>query len=221
MNRMSNIARATGLLAASLATSSHAQTAGFNPSWYISPSVNVSQTDSQIGTEISANGIGLRFGAATAPSWDMQMGLTGTRTSDNTPRFRQTTLGIDGLYMLSRNSVRPFVLLGTGLQYDEIDRVGTNSAQTSPYLSLGLGVQIGITDQWALQMDVRRSHAFRDGNSLGGDSANNNYATLSLNYNFDNPTAERRTAALPAPEPELARALEPATQVAAAPELAP
>lgn len=209
MKHLTHIALAVTVLTCGFA---QAQMTDFNPSWYISPSVNVSQPDNQMGADRNTNGIGLRMGKPISPAWDIQFGLTGTRTSDTIPRYRQTTFGIDGLYMLSRGNVRPFLLLGTGVQYDEIDWQGASTNQTSPFLGAGVGVQVGLSDQWALQADLRRNHGFREGNNLGVDSSNSNYFTVSLNYTFDKPAAPRYVAPLvtmpvvtaPAPAPYVA-----------------
>ncbi len=199
MNDLNKIALAITILASAISASAQAQTTEFNPSWYISPSVNISQPDTQMGTDKNTNGLGLRVGKPISQNWDVQMGITGTRTSDNLPRFRQTTLGVDGLYMFSRSGIRPFLLVGTGVQYDELERTTGNTSQTSPYLSLGAGIQAALNDQWAVQVDYRRNHAFREGNNLGADSSNNNYLTFSVNYAFDKPARERSVVAAAPP----------------------
>lgn len=222
MNDLNKIALAVTIMAGGIAASAQAQTTEFNPAWYISPSVNISQPDTQMGTDKNTNGVGLRVGKPISQNWDVQMGITGTRTSDNLPRFRQTTLGVDGLYMLSRSTIRPFLLVGTGVQYDELERTTGNTSQTSPYLSLGVGVQAALNDQWAVQVDYRRNHGFREGNNLGADSSNSNYLTLSLNYAFDKPARERSVvAAAPvmavAPAPYIAPPVPPAPVAVPAP----
>ena len=216
MKHLTHIALAVTVLTCGFA---QAQMTDFNPSWYISPSVNVSQPDNQMGADRNTNGIGLRMGKPISPAWDIQFGLTGTRTSDTIPRYRQTTFGIDGLYMLSRGNVRPFLLLGTGVQYDEIDWQGASTNQTSPFLGAGVGVQVGLSDQWALQADLRRNHGFREGNNLGVDSSNSNYFTVSLNYTFDKPAAPRYVA--PPVTMPVVTAPAPAPYVAPPPPAAP
>ena len=198
MKQLTQIACAVAAIACGFSVSTQAQTTDYNPSWYISPSINASQPDTQVSSDKNTSGLGLRFGKAISPTWDMQMGLAATQTSDGGPAFRQTTLGLDGLYMMSRKTFRPFVLMGIGAQYDELKLPGGNTSQTSPYLSAGLGFQASISDQWGMQLDYRRNHAFPDGNKLGVNMDNNSYVTFSLNYLFDKPAPERYLAP-PAP----------------------
>ncbi len=220
MNHMNKVALAVATLGCMASTTAYSQAANYNPSWYISPSINSSQLDTQIGADKDLTGGGLKFGKALSPSWDVQLGVTGMRTSDNLPKFRQSTLGIDALYMLSRDMFRPFVLLGTGFQYDRVDLPTGFVSQTSPYLSLGAGVQAQLSDQWALQLDYRRNHAYLDNTSAGSNSASNNYLTLSVNYAFGK-SASPAYSPPPAPMPNAMATPQPAPYVAPAPAPAP
>ena len=58
MKHLNHIALAVTVLTCGFA---QAQMTDFNPSWYISPSVNVSQPDNQMGADRNTNGIGLRI----------------------------------------------------------------------------------------------------------------------------------------------------------------
>ncbi len=214
MKQLTQIACAVAAIACGFSVSAQAQTTDYNPSWYISPSINASQPDTQVSSDKNTSGIGLRFGKAVSPTWDVQMGLAATQTSDGGPAFRQTTLGFDGLYMMSRKTFRPFLLMGIGAQYDELKLPGGSTSQTSPYLSAGLGFQATISDQWGMQLDYRRNHAFPDGNKLGVNMDNNSYVTFSLHYLFDKPAPERYVAP---PTPYVA----PVVMAPAAPYVAP
>src|SRR5437588_826889 len=83
-----------------------------NPSWYIQPSVNGIKPDSDFGTTSDRGyGVGLKFGKAVNEYWDVQGGYTYSRSRDGVNRYQQDTLGVDGLYMFSRKSFRPFLLV--------------------------------------------------------------------------------------------------------------
>ncbi len=213
MNYSTPLALAITTLCAGLSASAHAQTTDYNPSWYVLPSITVVQPDTQIGSDQNTNGLGLRFGVPTSPTWDVQMGITATRAPDTIPRARQMTLGVDGLYMFSRSSVRPFLLIGTGVQRDEIEQASGNTAQNAAYLSAGLGVQMGLSDQWGVQLDLRRNHSYPDGNTLGMDRSNTNNLNFGLIYTFEKPTPARHVS-YEEPRSEPVAAAAPAPYVA-------
>ena len=228
MTKINTIAMAVAALAASLSVSAQTQSTEYNPSWYLSPSIFKAQADTQVGADKDSTGLGLRMGKAVSPYWDVQLGITGMRPADNVPRLRQTTLGLDGLYMFSRDKLRPFALLGVGLQRDEVENGIVKTAQTSPFLSVGVGVQASLTEQLGLQLDFRRNHAYLDNgdnynniNTAGYDTASSNRVTLSLNFAFDKPTAVRYAApAAPMPNPVMTEPA-PTPYVAPAPAPAP
>jgi OOP family OmpA-OmpF porin len=174
-----------------------AQDAVVNPSWYIQPSLNAMKPDSDFGVDKRGYGAGLKFGKALNNDWDLQLGTTYARSRENGQRYQQNTLGVDGLYMFSRKTFRPFVLLGIGAERDKSNLAATGqTTKTSPYLSAGLGFQADITDQWAFQADLRDVHGFIRGNEFPTSKSNNYYLTVGLNYAFDKPP---RPAPPPAP----------------------
>lgn len=218
MNYSTPMALAIATLVTGLTSSAQAQTTDYNPSWYVYPSVTVVQPDTQVGPDQNTNGLGLRFGVPTSPTWDVQMGVTATRASDTIPRARQMTLGVDGLYMFSRSNVRPFLLIGTGVQRDEIEQASGNTAQNAAFLSAGLGLQMGINDQWGVQLDYRRNHSYPDGNTLGMDRSNTNNLNFGLIYTFEKPAPARRVSyEEPRSVPMAAAAPQPAPYVAPVP----
>jgi len=137
----------------------------YNPSWYITPSVNVLRPDSKFGVDKNGEGLGLRWGKAFSPSWDFQFGPTYARSKNNGLKYEQTTLGADWLYMFSRERFRPFLLLGIGAERDKLSGGGIDTSKTSPYVNGGLGFQYSFTDQWSTQVDVRRVHGYLRNNS--------------------------------------------------------
>lgn len=173
----------------------------FNPSWYITPSVNVLRPDSKFGVNKNDGGIGLRFGKAFAPHWDFQFGPTFAKTENNGFDYAQTLLGVDWLYMFSRDRFRPFLLMGFGAERDKLTGNGVDARDTSPYLNAGLGFQYAFTDQWSTQVDLRRVRGHLDDGEFGFDRAYNNYLTVGLTYTFDKPRQQVAEAPAPAPTP--------------------
>ena len=196
MTPLSKISIALAVFAG-IAATAHAETVQ-NPSWYIMPSIGVSKPDDRFNGGHNAPGVGLRFGKQVSPSWDVQLGGTYSRDHGRTPRYEQGTLGVDGLYMLSRGAVRPFVLVGAGAQRDRI--ASTN--QTSPYISAGLGVQAAITERLFVQADVRRSAADLRGDTFAAKHSITDSANIGLAYYFDKaPQPVRQAQYIPPPAP--------------------
>lgn len=197
MNQLKKIALATAALCASF--SAMGQDAVVNPSWYIQPSLNAVKPDGDFGVDKRGYGAGLKFGKAVSQDWDIQLGTTYARSRENGQRYQQNTLGADALYMFSRKSFRPFVLIGAGAERDKVNlNVIGERSKTSPYLSAGLGFQADLSDQWALQADLRDVHGFIRGSELNPSKSNNYYLTVGLNYAFSKPP---RSAPAPAPAP--------------------
>jgi OOP family OmpA-OmpF porin len=186
-----------------------AQDAVVNPSWYIQPSLNAMKPDSDFGVGKRGYGVGLKFGKPVNNDWDVQLGTTYARSRENGQRYQQNTLGVDGLYMFSRKTFRPFVLVGIGAEQDKTNMAVTGqTSKTSPYLSAGLGFQADINERWAFQADLRNVHGFLRGNDFPNSKSNNYYLTVGLNYAFDKPAppppppAPVREYTPPPPPPE-------------------
>jgi OmpA-OmpF porin, OOP family len=212
------------ILGCAISTALQAQTnvSNYNSSWYIAPSVNIFDPDSNFSLDKRGEGVGLRIGKAISPSWDIQFGPTYARAKVGSDRYEQANLGIDALYMFSRSNFRPFVLVGVGGEYDRVKTQNGNTNRVSPYVNAGVGFQLAFNDQWGMQADLRRSHSYIQGSAFAFDRANTNTFTLSLTYAFDNPkpvmpVAQRETRPAYTPPPA---AIEPAP-IAQAPIPAP
>ncbi|NRR28631.1 OmpA family protein [Oxalobacteraceae bacterium] len=215
MNQIKKIALASAILCASFAA--HAADEIINPSWYIQPSVNAMKPDADFGVDRRGYGAGLKFGKAISPSWDLQLGTTYGRSRDNGERYQQNTLGVDGLYMFSRKTFRPFVLVGVGAERDKANLNGIGQiTKTSPYASVGLGFQASMTEQLSFQADIRNVHGFIRGNDFPNSKSNNQYLTLGLNYAFSKPAQPA-----PPPPPAPLAAVEPPPPAPLAPPLPP
>jgi OOP family OmpA-OmpF porin len=208
MNNFKKIAIAAALFSAFAA---QAQEQEINPSWYIQPSLNAMKPDSIFSADKTGYGLGLKFGKPVSEDWDVQVGTTYGRSREDGQRYQQNTVGVDALYMFSRKTFRPFVLVGVGAQRDrDSNTVLGERTKNSPYASIGLGFQSQITDQLALQVDVRNVHGFLRGDTFPENRSNNYYATVGLNYAFGKPVETVRPAPQPEPVAEVAPAPAPA-----------
>ncbi|GAA4020692.1 OmpA family protein [Actimicrobium antarcticum] len=218
MKKSSKIAVALALMSCASSTVVMAQTLpDYNPSWYVAPSLNAIDPDSRFGVDKTGEGAALRFGKPVSQDWDVQFGASYARSRDNGNRYQQQLLGADALYMFSRKSFRPFVLIGAGAQRDRVNTAnGGEATKTSPYINAGLGFQYGFTEQTSMQVDVRRVHGFLRGDTFNFDHSNNNYLNIGLVYAFDKPAAPVR-AITPMPMPMAAPAPMPAPMPAPAP----
>ncbi|MFD2295665.1 OmpA family protein [Massilia sp. GCM10020059] len=183
---MKNIAVAVGL--ACCAGAAFAQE--INPSWYIQPSINYFEPDVEFGTDERDYGGGLRFGRPLSEMWDLQIGASHSRSESGPFNYRQTLVGADALLMMSRRKFRPFLLFGVGAQRDKVENPLRRVHETSPYLTAGLGFQLGFTDQWSMQADLRSVRGrLRHDEDFGFDKSNNKYLTIGFNYAFNKPPA--------------------------------
>lgn len=201
-----------------------AQDAQINPNWYIQPSVNAFNPDSGFATDKSAYGAGLKFGKAIAPSWDIQAGYTYARAKEDARRYQQETLGLDGLYLFSRSSFRPFLLAGIGAERDTQNQpLRSEVRKSSPFISAGLGFQADLSERAALQVDLRNVHGFLRGSAFPavGSSSNNLYLTFGLNYALGAKPVPPAPAPAPAPAPEPVAAPAPAPVAPPPPPPAP
>jgi OOP family OmpA-OmpF porin len=203
LNKTKKIALAAAALCASFGA--HAQQDPvINPNWYIQPSVNTVKPDGDFGTtDKRGYGAGLKFGKAVSPDWDIQLGTTYARSKDGLRRYQQNTLGIDALYLFSRKSFRPFILVGVGAERDKANLFNNiERTKTSPYLSAGLGFQADLSERVAFQADIRDVHGFLRGDTFPSSKSNNYYATVGLNIALGD--APRPAPPPPPPAPPVA-----------------
>ena len=210
MNNLRIIAATVTLLGSAVTGNALAQSGdydypssrNYSRSWYMVPSINLTDPDDKFGTTHNGQGVGLRFGKAMSPSWDLQFGPTFTRVRYGGVRYQQNTLGVDALYMFSRERFRPFVLIGGGLEYDKVNTRNFRADDSSGYVNAGVGFQYAFGNRWGMQVDARRAHSYLRGNDFRFDRANTNILTIGLTYAFDAPVASApmiRTAPTPAP----------------------
>ena len=213
-------------VAATLGLAAFAATAEdmYRGAWYAVPGVSYMNTDSDLDAK-NGPGIFLKLGKELSESWDIQGGLGYNTAKEETNivgasgRYKQTTLGLDALYMFSRSEFRPFLLAGLGAARNNVDYSGIATLQdrskTSWLANVGLGAQYLFSDAFGLQADLRhqwtRSNATAAGTTFDANNTIGN-TLLSLGGIF-------RFGA-PAPMPVVAPAAEPAP-VAIAPKSEP
>lgn len=172
-----------------------------NPSWYIQPNVVGVKVDRDFGLDERDWGGGLKFGKPIHPMWDIQFGASHVRSESGPTNYRQTLLGVDALLMMSRKNFRPFVLFGVGAQRDKLESPLRNGSATNPYWTAGLGFQLGLTDQWSMQADLRTVRGRLDQDDFGFRRSNNKYLTIGVNYAFNKPAPPPQPAPPPPPAP--------------------
>ncbi len=219
---------AAGLLLCSLASSSFAQSRSYdtpsnrvyNESTYLSIGAIGMKPDDAYGTSNHGSGWALRIGKPISPSWDLQFGASSAQLSDNGTSFKQDTVGVDGLFLFSRERLRPFVLFGLGAENDELKKATTQSG-TSAYVSAGVGVQWSLGDQWGMQLDARRAHAYLDNNNFSIARSNTDSVHVGFTYAFSKPPEPAPVVRAPAPPAKIVYVETPAAPVAAPPPPVP
>lgn len=198
MNNSKKIALAVAMLCSAGTTLAQE----INPSWYIQPSVVGVKVDRDFGLDERDWGGGVKFGKPVSPMWDIQFGATHVRAENGAANYKQTLLGADALLMLSRKNFRPFVLFGVGAQRDKVENPIRRASATSPYVTAGLGFQLGLSDQWAMQADLRTVRGRLDSDdNFGFTRSNNKYLTVGFNYAFNKPAPPPMPAPAPMPAP--------------------
>jgi OOP family OmpA-OmpF porin len=222
-------------VAASLGLAAFAASAEdmYRGAWYALPGVSYMNTDSDLDADNGGGGF-LKFGKELSEHWDIQAGVGYNRASEDTGipgvggSFKQTTLGVDALYMFSRDKFRPFLLAGLGVARNNVDYShpveDASDSKTSWMANVGLGAQYLFNDNFGLQADLRhqwtRADLTTDNGSFDKNSSElvgNTILSLGGIFRFGAPAPVVAVAEpAPAPAPVAAPAPEPAP--VAAPE---
>ncbi|MDZ4099493.1 MAG: OmpA family protein [Methylophilaceae bacterium] len=210
-----------GVLGFGVATASAED--AFEGSWYLVPGVSYMNSDSDLDADNGAGGF-LKFGKELSQHWDVQIGAGHTRVDEDLNiagaggKYKQTLLGVDALYMFSRDKFRPFLVAGLGLARNNLDYdingLDIGDKKTSWMANVGLGAQYFFNDRVGLQADLRHvwsradlgSNARAFGLSDPG-TVGNTYFNLGGIIKFGAP--KPAVAEAPAPEPVMAAAPEP------------
>jgi OOP family OmpA-OmpF porin len=199
----------------------------YRGAWYAVPGVSYMHADGDADASTRGWGGFLKLGKELSDSWDVQGGLG----YDSSGRYKQTTLGLDALYMFSRSNFRPFLLAGGGIARNRLDFAadGTKENKTSPMLNVGLGAQYLLNDTFGLQADLRevwsRAQDTNGTPAFAKQTINNTLLNLGGIFRFGAPApmpvvavAEPAPAAVVEPTPAPAAIVEPAPAPAPAPE---
>jgi len=200
----------------------------YRGAWYAVPGVSYLNTDSALDADNGA-GAFIKLGKELSSHWDIQGGLGYNRADEDTNipgvggRYKQTTLGLDALYMFSREKFRPFVLAGLGIARNDVDYSNfaalQDKSKTSWLANVGLGAQYLVNDNFGLQADLRhqwtRSDARAPNTSFDADETiGNTLFNLGAIIRFGAPApapvvAEVVPAPVAAPEPAPVATPEP------------
>jgi OOP family OmpA-OmpF porin len=185
----------------------------YRGAWYLLPNIGVMHPDSDLKADDYNFSYGLRVGKELNEKWDIQLGLTHVRADEDSRayssgHYRQTTLGLDMLYFLSRDKFRPFLLAGLGAARNSVHYNGAalnpdaDGSYTSWMGNIGVGAQYLFSENIGLQADIRQvySRAKADGGLFGSSSretVGNTYLNMGLVIRFGAP--RQVAAAKPVP----------------------
>jgi OOP family OmpA-OmpF porin len=190
-----------------VATQSVAEEA-YSGRWYALPGISYMNTDSGLDAD-NGYGASLRFGKQISDHWDVQAGGSYARANEDlgqggSGKYKQTLIGVDALYMLSRDKLRPFLLVGLGAARNNVDYKMAGSSvggsQTSWMANVGAGVQYSINDRFGIQADVRHVLSEADTVNRNDKVVGNTYVNIGAIFNFGAPAQVAvAESALPAP----------------------
>lgn len=201
----------------------------YRGAWYAVPGISYMNTDNDVDADNGRGGF-LAIGKELSEHWDIQGRLGYNRADEDTGiaaasgKYKQTTLGLDALYLFSRDKFRPFLLAGLGAGRNNVDYSNagvSDKSKTSWLANVGLGAQYLFSDKFGVQADVRQQWTRSDAdNGAGVDSGtiSNTLVNLGGIFRFGAPEP---VAALPEPMPEPVAAPAPAPAPVVAPEPPP
>jgi OOP family OmpA-OmpF porin len=204
----------------------------YSGAWYAVPGVSLMNTDKDLAAK-NGGGASIRLGKELSPHWDIQSGLSYARANDElasgSGRYKQTSLGLDALYMLGRDNLRPFLLTGLGVANNKLDYSTTPAVQdkskTSWLANIGLGAQYLFNDSFGVQADVRQQWTRSTAKSTGVFDSSGTVGNTLLNlggvFRFPAPTAMPVAESAPAAAPVQAAAAPDVPVAAALPACKP
>jgi OOP family OmpA-OmpF porin len=187
---------------------------------YLLPQVSVLGADKNTSGIGKGTGFGLRYGMPVWNNVDVQLGFSHASASKDGDKVKETQFGADALYLFSRDEVRPFVSAGLGFKQDsaQIDGAAKTSG-SSPFWSVGAGVQWMFSNDLGLQADYRRVEG-KNKAFPGTKTSGSNDFNLGLIWAFGKASQAAAPVAAVAPVPAQAPAPFP-TLFAQAPAPAP
>ncbi len=202
----------------------------YRGAWYAVPGVSYLSTDGDLNAN-NGGGAFIKLGKELSESWDIQGGIGYNTAKESgipgaTGRYKDTTLGLDALYMFSRSNFRPFLLAGIGAGRNKLSYTGTpqvnalDNTKTSWLANVGLGAQYLINDSFGLQADIRQQWSRAKGGLVDTINGTNGNATETVSNTLLNLGGIFRFGA-PAPMPVVAAAEPAPAAVVATPAPAP
>lgn len=201
----------------------------YRGAWYVVPGATYMNTDNDLEADNGRGGF-LSIGKELSEHWDIQGRLGYNRADEDTGiagasgKYKQSTLGLDALYMFSRDKFRPFLLAGVGAARNNVDYSNaglTDKSNTSWLANVGLGAQYLFSDKFGIQADVRHQWSRADArNAAGTVDADRTIGNTLFNlggifrFGAPAPVVEEPT---PEPTPAPMAAAEPAPAPAPAP----
>jgi len=199
----------------------------YRGAWYAVPGATYMHTDNDLEADNGLHGGFISIGKELSPSWDLQGRLGYNRQDEDTGiagasgKYKQTTLGLDALYMFSREKFRPFLLAGIGAARNNVDYSGVgigDKTKTSVMANVGLGAQYLFSDKFGLQADLRHQWSRSDAKSSINDfdadkTIGNTLFNVGAIFRFGAPAVVVADAT---PEPAPIPAAEPAPAPVAA-----
>jgi OmpA-OmpF porin, OOP family len=186
-----------------------AEDSAYKGSWYALPGISYNWTDSDLNAKDDVGGF-IRAGKEISQNWDVQFGGSYASVDGNTSgKYKQTLLGVDALYMFSREKLRPFLLVGLGYAHNKLDYAVAGGSKDSVMGNVGAGVQYLVTENIGLQADLRS--VWSEAN-IGADSKTvaNTVLNFGAIFRFGVPAP---VVAEPSPQP-VAVVVEPTPQPA-------
>jgi len=192
----------------------------FDGSWYVMPVIGLMHADSDLEqSDNQDTAYGIRLGKQLSEHWDVQLGATHTKADMDYPsgfsgngEYKQTLIGVDAMYMFSRDKFRPFLMAGFGAAKNEIDAVdhfghGVNEDKWSPMANVGAGFQYLFNKNIGMQADLRYVWSKADAPSetepgylFNGDkTVGNTYLNLGVFFNFGGKVAAAPAAPMAEP----------------------
>ena len=185
-------------------TSVFAEEEMYKGAWYALPGISYNWTDSDLRANDDVGGF-IRAGKEISQNWDVQFGGSYASMDGNTDgKYKQTLLGVDALYMFSREKLRPFLLVGLGYAHNKMDSVALSGSKDSVMGNVGAGVQYLVTENIGLQADLRE--VWSEAN-VGGDSKTIGNTVLNLGAIFRFGASAPVVATEPAPQPVAAQSV--------------
>lgn len=223
------IALTVGTLIASGSVVSAEKQAFSTESWYAVGGTSLFYPDADLNAAQDTPGIHLRLGRELTDNVDLQVGVSYNKAYEESPdagSYKQTNFSVDALYLLTRESFRPFLMVGLGASRNQINYYQNAGLNTSFAGNVGAGFQYLFNDNFGIQVDARRifSNADVSQSIYGANSGSiaNNQLNMGLMYRFGGkPAVVAAVVVAPPVERVVERVVEVVKYVPAPPTVAP